>query len=268
VSCNITYYSRAIVRMGERHRAHALPGQDHAVSIAVDEGIVLAVADGVSLVSGEHSRAEAGAWLVAELAAAGAVAALQRGETEPGAVKVAAATAIAAGLWPIWHILGNRAQVGLTSTLLLMVVTPQWTHGWASGDGCWGVVLPANSRERITGDNLTGEVGHKYTWIGGERHAARLGHLASTAPARRGNELAAREAVIDQLRSVLSCGAPVLGAYVATDGLRHEPALASLLHAPANSPEQLLGSITRPEGCDDLGLALAAERLEGMVFNV
>lgn len=267
MNCEVSYYSRAIVRMGERHRAHALPGQDHAVSIALNEGIVLAVADGVSLVSGEHSRAEAGAWLVAELAAAGAVAALQRGETEPGAIKVAAATAIAGGLWPLWHVLGDRGQAGLTSTVLLMVITPRWTHGWASGDGCWGVVLPNTSRERVTGDNLSAKIG-KYTWVGGERHAARLGRLASTAPARRVDGFEAREAVLDQLRHVLSCPAPVLGAYVATDGLRHEPRLASLLHAPANSPEQLLGSITRPEGCDDLGLALAAERLEGMVSDV
>lgn len=265
MNCSALYYSRAIVHMGERHRAKALAGQDHAVSLACDEGIVLAVADGVSIVGDRHSRAEAGAWLIAELAAAGALAALQRGELEPGAVKVEAATAIAAGLWPLWRVLGDRAPFGLTSTVLLMVVTPKWTHAWASGDGCWGIVLPASSRERVTGDSLTARALGDHIWVGGERHVDCLRRLASTAPARRDDEVAARMAVLDQLRPVLSCGAPVLGAYVATDGLRHEPRLAEALRAPARTPSEIHDSITRPGGCDDLGVALAAERIAGLI---
>jgi hypothetical protein len=267
MNCADDYYHRAIVRMGESHRAAALSGQDHAVALACDEGIVLAVADGVSIVGGEHSRAEAGAWIIAELAAAGALAALKRGSVEPAAVKVEAATAIAAGLWPLWRTLGTRAKAGLVSTLVLMVVTPRWTHAWASGDGYWGIVLPAGSarHERVVGESLAAKLMGGHQWIGGARHVSHLGLLASTAPARRDDEVSARLAVLDQLRAVLSCSAPVLGAYVATDGLRHEKQLAELLLSPANSPESIFGAIQRPADCDDLGVALAAERFPGMV---
>jgi len=265
MSCYVNYYHRAIVRVGERHRAEALSGQDHAVSLACDEGIVLAVADGVSIVGGEHSRAEAGAWAIAELAAAGALAALKRGLGEPGAIKVEVATAIAAGLWPLWRVLGDRGQAGLVTTLVVMVVTPTWTHAWASGDGYWGIVLPDVARPPVTGESLKAKLRGDHVWIGGARHVASLGRLASTAPARRADELAAREAVLHQLRPVLSCGASVLGAYVATDGLRHEEVLAELLLGVVNEPSVLHASITRPAGCDDLGVALVGERFPGMI---
>jgi hypothetical protein len=250
----------ALVDVGGSHIAHRFNCQDHAVVASCAQGVVLCVADGVSVVGGELSKAEAGAWAGAELATRGALEALQRG-VEPSGVRLEVANYLARGLGPITQLLGVKAQVGLSSTLLIMVVTPRWTCAWGSGDGFWGVTLPAeiepskahpaNRQLRHEGRCPVGPHAAFAEWYG-SRHSTILSQLATTSAGE------GVDAVLAQLEPLLVVeDGPVIAAYVATDGLRHEPAAGQLLGQPGADWRPAL---TRPANADDLGVAWAGRK--------
>lgn len=255
----------AFVDVGGSHLRRRFNCQDHAVVMGCDQGLVLCVADGVSVVGGELSSAEAGAWLAAELATRGAIEALQRG-AEPGGVLLEVANYLARGLGPIAGLLGRRSDIGLSSTLLLMVLTPRWTYAWGSGDGHWGVTLPpglapgphpANKTLLRAAASLAGS--RPTEWQGG-RHSDVLFKLATTSAA------SGVDAIMAQLEPLLVIeGGPALGGYVATDGLRHEPASALLLGQPGAAWREAL---IRSYDADDLGIARASRRsLQGFALS-
>lgn len=269
--CSALYYTGSMTHIGGAHKARNINGQDHAVALACRQGIVLAVSDGVSIVDREHSRAEVGAWLTAELAAAAALAALQRG-AEPGEIKGEVAAALVAGLGPLWARLGRRAHAGLTTTLVLLVLTPSWTQVWASGDGCWGLLTARGARldllrvgggevRQVPGAEARGDAVPGNVATVGQRHLPRLFELASTEAARD------LDAVLAQLQCVLSYGGQAVGAYVATDGLRDEPALEVALRAPCTSRARLTEQLQRASDSDDLGVAWCAERFPGLIMG-
>lgn len=247
------YFAACMTAAGAKV-ASGLPPQDHATIRSQAEGVVLVVADGVSLVDGLPSHAQVGAFLAAELVAEGAASALRRG-LGPCDTRAQAAAALHHGLYGIWSELPREtAGRALASTIVLAVVSPSWSAIWCSGDGAWGVVAP--SATAVRGDDLErAAVGPEFQICAGARHNERHVELAALN-ARRGPTAAARD-----LQTMLFADGPVLGAYVATDGLRHELALAERLRRPfcgsADMARTLLG---RPGGCDDLGAAWAAQR--------
>lgn len=257
------FYAACMTAAGAKV-AGGCPAQDHATIRSHTEGVVLVVADGVSRVDGLPSQAQVGAFLVAELAAEGAAAALRRG-AGPCDVRAQAAAALHHGLHGIWSELPREtAGRALASTLVLAVVSLAWSAIWCSGDGAWGVVAPAATTVR--GDELQrASVGPEFQICAGERHNDMHAELAALT-ARRGPTAAVRD-----LRTVLYAEGPVLGAYVATDGLRHELALAERLRRPFCGDAVMAQTLlTRPGDCDDLGVAWAAQRVtcagEGVVL--
>jgi hypothetical protein len=79
-------------------------------------------------------------------------------------------------------------------------------------------------------------------------------------------------AVREALRPVLICPQLVLSAFVATDGLEDENKLGGLCdklrRGPCREPEQVLASLKRPEGSDDLAVAYTHSRVAGMFGEI
>lgn len=247
------YYAACLTAAGAKVADGRAP-QDHATIRSHVEGVVLAVADGVSRVDGLPSHAQVGAYLAAELAAEGAISALRRG-AGPCDTRAQAAAALHHGLHGIWSELPREtAGRALASTIVLAVVTPAWSAIWCSGDGAWGVVAPAATAVR--GDDLERQsIGPEYQACSGARHNDTHVELAALN-ARRGPTAAVRD-----LRTVLYADGPILGAYVATDGLRHESTLAERLRRPFCGDAVMARTLlARPADCDDLGVAWAAQR--------
>lgn len=246
------FYAACMTAPGAK-AARGLVPQDHATMRSHSEGVVLAVADGVTLVDGLASHAHVGAYLAAELTAEGAMAALRRG-AGPCDTRAQACAALHHGLHGIWSELQREtAARALATTIVLAVVTVTWTAIWCSGDGAWGIVAPAATVVR--GDATRHPIGADFQAVAGERLNETHVELAALN-ARRGPTAAARD-----LRTMLYADGPVLGAYVATDGLRHEPPLSERLLRPfCGDPVMARALLTRPNDCDDLGVAWAAQR--------
>lgn len=232
--------------------------QDHAAVRVHDAGVVLAVADGVTLVEGRPSCAQVGAYLCAELAAEGALTGLRRGAS-PGDTRGQAAAALHHGLLGIWTELPREAAWrALASTTVLAVVTSTWSAIWLSGDGAFGLIAPASTKVHgIEGQPVAGDP--RFAVFAGARQVDLHGELASLN-ARRSVGAAAGD-----LRTMLYADGPVLGAYVATDGLRHEAALERRLRYPVRTEEAARALLVRPSGCDDLAVAWASERQPGLL---
>jgi len=250
------FYSARLTAPGAKV-ADGRPMQDHATARSHPAGVVLAVADGVSRVDGLASHAQVGAYLAAELAAEGALMALRR-ELGPCDTRGQAAAALHHGLHGLWTELPReRAFRALASTVLLAVVTPTWSTIWCSGDGAFGVIAPASTV--ISGEDIERHpIGAEFVACVGARHYERHDELAPLT-ARRGPASAVRD-----LRTMLFAEGPILGAYVATDGLRHEIELARRLRLPMRVDAVTAQTVlARPPGCDDLAVAWAAERVAG-----
>jgi hypothetical protein len=257
----------SIVRVGEKQAERRLSGQDHAVARAGVRGLALAVADGASTRPGPggtrvFTRNEVGAWLVAELAADAIASALDRGVDDPDRLRRAAAAAIVSGMRPIWAQLGPGAQVALSSTLVLAAVTPAFTIAWLSGDGCWGAIaVPErlSATPRVEGmDEADVEVHGDGLSLRGGRHSAVLPHDVASRQARLD-----LDAVVASLEVAMWVPGPVVAAWVATDGLLDEPAAMERLRHPVRRRDHLDALLVRPEGCDDLAVAYAAEVAHG-----
>lgn len=259
------FYASRLVSTGGKHRAGGLPGQDHAVAVDCDQGAVLVVADGVSRINGDWSRAEIGAYLAAHLAARAAVDALAQG-LEPGAIKGQIGAALYHGLRGLWTELPDAASMSaLISTLLVAVVTGDTTLVWVSGDGAWGLCVPRDTEVRrgdlpsaVEWDVRQTSCGHGRI-VRGQTHTQRMGRTAVTE-SRRSPEHAAA-----QLHLVLAAQGPTVGAWVATDGLADEPRLAGALDLPIRSREVLDAALQRPPMGDDVAIAWAAERFPGLL---
>lgn len=261
----VRYYASSIRCQGGRHHAEGLNGQDHTAVSRCPQGIVLAVADGVSLITDEcgvpvHSRCEVGSWIVAEVAAAAGRKALLDGWDSEDVVDQVA-EALVSTLKPIWESLGEkRARHGLATTLLLAVITEECTRIWASGDGYWGILLPESADlETLKGEALIDTVRQGVRSVAGSQHCARLGKLAAYEARHDATRTAA------QLRPVLTYWGPIIGAHIATDGLRDEPEVLAMARQTAlRSKPAIEVALRRDARSDDLGLAWVASRFPWM----
>lgn len=212
-----------------RH-THALPNkplQDHAVVRDVGLGThVLAVADGASQVwhRGEvrWSHAQAGAILIAELAAKAVP-----GDADPVHTQAAVEEALRT-LSPACLALRERALFVFSTTLVLAVVTRSWSAVWMAGDGSYTLLTDSGRR------------------IQDEVHMTVLDYTARRVI---GGQALQRVAFTEER---------IVHAFVATDGLRDEPALARAIREPVRDGEELTKLCTRSPGCDDLALAYAS----------
>lgn len=262
----VPFYANTIVDVGGSHRRKRFNCQDHARTLECRQGVVLCVADGVSMLRDEHgvphmSAAEVGAWLAAELSAVAALEALKAGAS-PDEIRAAVAAELVAGLRPIVASLGTRSHQALATTLLLMVITADWTCAWASGDGFWGVVVPGDDVQQLPGVDveLVRSPGPGFTALSGARHQPTMGRLATTR-IHKGAAMVAAE-----LQPVLAVSGRVLGGYVATDGLRDEPHLLQAMGMPdCTSKTELVTLLRRAPDSDDLGLAWAADPLPKLI---
>lgn len=269
---NPVYQPCALVRTGGRHREQAVNGQDHAVVGHHASAVVLCVADGVSLIVGggqqQHSRNEVGSWLAAEVALTAALRALDKG-TKPESVVDSVAGALHRSFNRLWTEIGlQHGQLGLTTTLLLAIVTPTWTGIYASGDGYWGVTLPVwdgapPDLASIQGEALVETVRPDGAAVFGCQTRQPVRNLASVQA--RLDAAAVRSA----LRPVLLCPQPVLAVHIATDGLEDErPLLDKLRRGPCRAKNEVEGTLERPESSDDLALAWTFTRVPGMFGEV
>lgn len=264
---NANYYVSRFVMTGGKHRRRGLPGQDHAEVQGCDQGVVLVVADGVSVVGQEFSRAEIGAYLAAHLACRAALEGVEAGE-DLGGLKGRIGAALYHGLRGLWTEMPSHALApALSSTLLVAVVMPERTAIWASGDGCWGVCAPPTTRVEVSKLTRPTPVGWSTSptpcgqaiVVGGTLHTQLMGKTAVTESRRSPEDAAA------QLELMLLAKGPVFGAYVASDGLADEPNVARVLQQPVRSRSAVEDSLIRGDRGDDLGIAWAAERFPGLL---
>lgn len=253
------------------------PCQDHAVARATEHGCVVAVSDGVSLVGrGVRSATQCGAVLVAEVAAAAALAELadraRHGDVPgPCRVELRVREELEATLARLVEHLRRLAvctdvprahRKMLCGTLLLGVRTPAWSAVWAVGDGMAGVVVDAAvdavGRDRDRGsDPAAVRVGSC------QRRAVVWGkHLACLS---LGDVLP--EAVLGDgehkpsgLRRVLEVEGPSEAIWVATDGLCQEwPLALKLVLRGFQTRREVLPLLQRGPSADDLAVAAAAD---------
>jgi hypothetical protein len=251
-------YHSHLISIGDRHLRRGRNCQDHALARAVSAGAVFCVADGASNYEDDRgatvpSHNEAGAIIVAEVAVTAALAGVAAG-LDGDAVHQLVCTELAASLRHLWRILGSRGQGVLGTTLLLGVVTPEWSRIWASGDGEWGLYLPRRANlGNLRGPNLLDtQFSDGTTSVRGGCHTPRLKGTAACA-ARKGGD-----AVAEAFPVALAFDGPVLGGWIATDGLRDEPELqAQLRRTPPRDKTALEAVLRRPSHCDDLGIAWA-----------
>lgn len=230
------------------------PLQDHALVLAREGTVALAVADGVSLVldvSGipGPSHAQCGAVAAAEVAASAAL-----GSETPDEVGPRVARALREALGPLARALGRRASLCLASTLLVGVITPGWGCVCRLGDGAFGLTVegefdlqtgpPAGSKN--TTIDMPTEWGHYHS---GRLHTRRLTTSVATLLADDGLELS----------PVVMVRGRVLHMWLATDGSEEELELVRLLKSPVRRRAELVEACARPRGCDDLAVAFASE---------
>lgn len=269
VTINTVYQSEALVRLGGRHRSKNINGQDHALAAQHRSAVVLVAADGVSTYTDgddrkRHGRNEVGSWLAAEVALRASTRALAQG-LAPDCIVDYVALALHRAFCPLWGELGvRRGQIGLSTTLLLAIVTPTWTGIYASGDGYWGVVLPvwddmAPDTSCIHGEALVDAMRPDAAAVFGSRTGQPVGRLASQEA--RHDAAAVRAA----LRPVLLCPQPVLACHVATDGLEDEPeVLDAIRRGPCRARRQVEQLLERPKDSDDLAIAWTCTRTPGL----
>lgn len=263
------YYVSRCIAPGRRHLDLELPGQDHAATRRAGDCAVLCVADGVSLYRGWHSSAHVGAYLAAEMAAHGAAAAVSREPSRPEAAREGAVRALHHGLRDAWAEMGDDAAYrSILSTLLLAVAGPGWAAVWASGDGRWGATARHDATVR-----LPAPFGAAFD---GLEHVADVqpvapgfvrayGRIDAPAGLRRLAVVEARRSpatASELLPCVMHVEGTAVGLWVATDGLRHEEQLLAPLSLPVRTRKAL--QTHRPDGCDDLAVAWAAEPLPGL----
>lgn len=261
-------YHSSLIRQGGSHRADGRNCQDYAVTAECEQGTVLVVTDGASRYHDEQgfkvpSFNEAAAVLVGELAARAAIEGL-RSTKFPDAIRDLVAHLLHASLAPLWSTLGEvRGRRILGCTLLLGIVTESWTRIYVSGDGSWGVHLaPDVNTDSLVGKGLVVAERGGIVSARGTLHTPKLGAIASmearTSP----------EAVIEALPLALAVDAPVLGAWVSTDGLRDEPAVQRLIQAkPLVSSTVLREALEAPAHGDDLALAWASDRIASLLLD-
>lgn len=259
-SLSTLYYGASVVADGDKARKPG-PGQDAAAVRHGDDAIVIAVADGVSLVNRQISQAQVGAWLVAELAASAAARAAATMGADAAAVASAVSASLADGLAGLGRQLERDVwSRALTTTLVLAVVAREWTSIWLSGDGCWGFVADP-AAEWTAPDGPLPTLRRADDGLVAARQSIHLDHLA---------DLASREAAMGRapaLREVLRVRGRVHAAWVATDGLRHEADTAAALDDldALRGRARLEATVHRPERCDDLAVAWAVERFPGLL---
>lgn len=244
-----------LVRQGGRHREKGRNCQDHAVALTSEHGVVLVVADGVSAIPREGRRmpthAEVGAYLVAEVAARAAFAALD--SQGPDEVRAAVARALVAVVGPLWRQLGRDAPLGLSTTLVIAVTTRTWTWAWAAGDGAWGLLVPPGVRPAVVDQDDDGLL---TTDEGASRRGGRNLERLDDCVARRAAQGPA--AVAELLEPVVMATGPATALWVATDGLRDELGVADVLRRPVRAPRDLARALTSATDSDDVAIAYAA----------
>lgn len=253
-------YHSTLVRVGGRHLRDGRNCQDYALSRSCSQGTVIAVSDGASNYRDEFgcrtpSFNEAGAILITELAVATAIEGLQA-SLAPDAIRDLVAVQLHSCLRNLWDVLGRFAgQRTLGATLLLGIVTDDCTRLYVSGDGSWGIHVPAGSdMSSLVGDSLILSERPGLTCVRGTAHTPELSGLASLA-ARHGSD-----AVVRALPLALGIDVPVAGAWLATDGLVDEPEAAGLLHStPTRLKSVVDAALRRAESSDDLAIAWASE---------
>lgn len=255
-----------LVEPGGRHLRRRQNNQDHAVVIQQREAIVLAVADGASVVDGLPSRAEVGAALAAELAAMAASEAAGRG-LGPGEIRLHVASTLVQRLAPLWRALGDAGPQLLHATLILAVSTHEFTSIWCAGDGSWGArgslahgrQSPAVCRGASLGCYTmpAGDGSRSHEWLA-------FGRQEMPTPPRTVGTLARGfdvEAFARGLEPVLEAEGPALSMFVASDGIDDEPAACGALRLGRVGTAADLGALLLRSGdSDDLGVAWATER--------
>lgn len=253
------YGSAKLTIPGGRHLTQAENCQDHAAKAECEQGVVVAVSDGVSKMkvdSGETvtTHSEVGAVLLAEAAVAGCLRALKAGQGL-GAMPEQVATNIRLALGGVWEAIGRRGNHLLPATLLVGVATTEGAIIFGGGDGFFGVILPDWAREgAVIGEGLTFGKSAVGLTVHGELSAPITGDKLPSFGART-----SAERVLGQLPVLLRTRIPIVGLHVATDGLVDEDAAAALLRTRVlRGHFQLRNVMARSVDSDDLGLGWIA----------
>lgn len=254
--------AHAVVFPNTKSRGYALTDrrfprtcQDHAVTLRGTQGAVLCVADGVSIILRENSNAQMGAVLAAELCAAAALDAVERG-LGPSEIRELVLGEIESAFGPLarrFDALGQPARWRRTvqAALVLGVRTAGWSAVWCAGDGHWGALGGPDSRPRLLGSvGLAHDDGR---WIATGGRKSRILQSAQIVP-----DLAAPHA----LPLVLEVAGDVHSLWVSTDGLTDEWETGRLLLSdPGVTSSQIAASTRREEGSDDLAIAASGQVL-------
>jgi hypothetical protein len=261
-------YVNTLVVPGASHLRDGRNCQDYATTASCNEGTVIVVSDGASNYRDDRghknaSHNEAGAILVGELAQAAALEGL-RAKLSPDAIADLVALRIHTGLHPLWALMEGRGLLALGATMVLGLVTDHYTRIWLSGDGAFGVYLSqAASLDSLTGTSLIDTQRAGLVSICRSHHTPHLERTVTTA---------ARRSVEDVRRTMtlaLGIDQPVIGAWVASDGLADEPVVQRMVQAaPQTSRGRLADALTRPPQSDDLAVAWVCDRFPDLTAEV